>query len=140
MAQIGTKLIPILEIFWGIDIWWHLEWSTKIVNSFSKYFKKKTFCINNFNKKWVKLDKNLREIGQKNCEFSSNYWYRPIGHLGRIFGRIISAEVGRIFGRIFGIGRILHLRDCVLISTLHSNQAINLIMSRKLGLVDATSK
>ena len=43
----------------------------------------------------------------KKREFSPISDIRPIGQLGRIFGRIISAETGRIFSRIFGIGRIL---------------------------------
>ena len=45
-------------------------------------------------------------MGQKWAFFVRCY-YRRIGQLGRIFGRIISAEFGRIFGRIFGIGRTL---------------------------------
>ena len=50
---------------------------------------------------------NLRQkLGQK-WAFSAVFYYRRIGQLGRIFGRIISAEFGRIFGRIFGIGRTL---------------------------------
>ena len=39
--------------------------------------------------------------------FSPFLQYRPIGQLGRIFGRTLSAIFGRIFGRIFGIGRTL---------------------------------
>ena len=53
---------------------------------------------------------NLRQkLGQK-WAFSAVFYYRRIGQLGRIFGRIISAE----FGRIFGIGRTLHKIDFTL--------------------------
>ena len=51
----------------------------------------------------MKLQKKKRENARKSPFFA----YSAIGQVGRIFGRIISAETDRIFGRIFGIGRTL---------------------------------
>ena len=47
----------------------------------------------------------------KKREFSPISDIRPIGQLGRIFGRIISAETGRIFGigRTLVLAKVLHI-------------------------------
>ena len=48
---------------------------------------------------------NSRQKLNEKWAFSAVFYSRRIGQLGRIFGRIISAE----FGRIFGIGHTLIL-------------------------------